>query len=169
MTALKQSQQDPHAVWRYTVSFITDGRWHELSDHLDETTPDDVMAAVCYGLDYSPHDRKNPKGYLSTDDARRLMNAVGAWEPTDSKAVIRTLLAPSPCRQAGSKVHWPVNSGYATEPEDRAWSRVFGIEAGWLAYDRAGFLHWTEQGRDRFAAGDDQTFTESSGQVAFAF
>lgn len=169
MTALKQPQQDRQAVWRYTISFITDGRWQELPDHLDETTPDHVMGAMCYGLDYSPHNVKNPKGYLSTDDARRLMNAVGAWEPNDRKAVMRTMLPPSPCRQESGKVHWPVNCHYATDPEDRAWGRIFGIEAGWLAYDRAGFLGWTEQGRARYAAGDNQTFTEAGGQVAFAF
>lgn len=47
--------------------------------------------------------------------------------------------------------------------------RILGIDAGWFARDRGGFLQWTQAGRDRFAAGTSVTYTEASGQSAFAF
>jgi len=46
---------------------------------------------------------------------------------------------------------------------------IHGIEDGWFAHDRSGFLHWTEQGRERYAAGDADIFTTATGQGAFAF
>jgi hypothetical protein len=38
-----------------------------------------------------------------------------------------------------------------------------------LPSDRAGFLQWTQLGRDRFTAGEAASYTEMSGQAAFAF
>ena len=162
-------QPDPNAVWRFTLGFILEGRWRELPDHLNLTTLDKVCSAAGYGLSYSPHDAKRGRGNLRTADARGLLTATGAFESYGRQAVLRTFLPPSPCRPEGKAVHWPVNSGFTVTPADRAWSKVFGIEDGWLAYDRAGFLQWTELGRNRYAAGESLTFTETSGQTAFTF
>ena len=164
-----QTQPRQRDLWRYTLDFVLTGRWRELLDRLDTTTPQLLEGAVCFGLDYSPHEAKHGKGYLTTADARRIMTALALWEPTDQQAVIRALHAPSPCRQESGKVHWPINSAHSMEPGDRAWSRIFGIEAGWMQHDRAGFLAWTELGRNRYAAGESPFFAESSGQTAFAF
>jgi hypothetical protein len=46
---------------------------------------------------------------------------------------------------------------------------IFGIEDGWFRYDRSGFLQWSEQGRERYGAGESTTYTQVSGQTAFAF
>jgi len=46
---------------------------------------------------------------------------------------------------------------------------IHGIEDGWFAHDRSGFLHWTEQGRERYDAEEAVTFNTASGQGAFAF
>jgi hypothetical protein len=46
---------------------------------------------------------------------------------------------------------------------------IQGIEDGWFAHDRSVLLNWTEQGRERYAAGEAGTFTTTTGQGAFAF
>lgn len=35
-----------------------------------------------------------------------------------------------------------------------AWGMITGIERGWLAHDRGGFLGWTVKGRGQFAVID---------------
>lgn len=98
------------------------------------------------------------------------MNAIGSSEPADRRSVLRQLGAPASCNSDGGKVRWPVNSGSNSDPDSWAWARIVGIEAGWLKHDAAGFLQWTVQGRDAYAAGDAATFTEqTTGQGAFAF
>lgn len=46
---------------------------------------------------------------------------------------------------------------------------IFGIEDGWFRYDRPGFLQWSELDQERYPAGKSATYTQASGQTAFAF
>jgi hypothetical protein len=73
------------------------------------------------------------------------------------------------CRQDSGSEFWPINIGPGIVAEEQAWAVIHGIEDGWFAHDRAGFLQWTQLGRDRFTAGPATSYTEASGQAAFAF
>jgi hypothetical protein len=75
---------------------------------------------------------------------------------------------PCACKPDTGTVHWPINH-FGLPANDVAWALIHGIEDGWFAHDRSGFLHWTGQGRDRHAAGEADTFTTTTGQGAFAF
>lgn len=157
-------------LWWHAVDLVTAGKWRELLETREFTTDADIAGAVAFGLDFSPHDAERGCGYISTAEARELMRAIGSGEPNDRAALLRSFSEPRPCRQESGKEHWPINCGHGSTAEARAWGKIIGIEAGWFKHDRAGFLAWTEAGRDRFAAGDADTFTESgTGQAAFAF
>src|SRR3546814_3600454 len=78
---------------------------------------------------------------------------MGATEPTDRAALLRSFSAPSPCQQERGAEHWPINL-HGPCAEDKAWSFIIGIEDGWFSYDRSGHLQWSPMGRDRYAAGD---------------
>ena len=93
----------------------------------------------------------------------------GSAEPPDRAMTLRSFQTPSPCKQDGGKVAWPINEAGPPDAPARAWGRIVGIEAGRFAYDRSGFLNWTEMGRARFAARDDSTYVEANGQAPFAF
>jgi hypothetical protein len=92
---------------------------------------------------------------------------MGPCEPDDRAAVIRQFCA-QPVQDSGSEF-WPINIGPGIVAEEQAWAVIHGIEDGWFAHDRAGFLQWTQLGRDRFTAGPATSYTEASGQAAFAF
>ncbi|MEG8103620.1 hypothetical protein, partial [Xanthomonas hortorum] len=158
------------ALWWHAVDLISAGKWRELLETRRFTTDYDIAGAVVYGLDFSPHDAEARCGYISITEARQIMRAIGSVEPGDRAAILHSFSAPNICRQESGKEHWPINSAGALDVESRAWGRILGIEAGWFKHDRAGFLTWTEAGRDRYAAGEAATFTErKTGQVAFAF
>ena len=97
-----------------------------------------------------------------------MMREIGATEPGGRSAVIRAFSAPSVCRPDKGAEHWPINTGRQCA-EDAAWGMIFGIEDGWFRYDRSGFLQWSELGRERYVAGESATYTQASGQTAFAF
>ncbi len=162
--------KQPTGLWWHAVDLISAGKWRELLETRRFTTDHDIAGAVSYGLDYSPHDADSGCGYISTAEARQIMRAINSSEPDDRAAILRSFSRPTVCRQESGKDHWPINSGRTLGAEGRAWGRILGIEAGWFKHDRAGFLTWTEAGRDRYEAGDAVTFTErATGQVAFAF
>lgn len=157
------------ALWWHAVDLVSAGHWRELLATSDFTTPGDIFGAIAYGLRYSGHDEDRKRnGILSTQDARTIMDELGATEPTSRAATIREFSEPRSCKSDGKTEHWPIN-GRASSREDEAWAFIFGIEDGWFEYDRAGHLGWSERGRDRYAAGDSATFTEAGGQVAMAF
>jgi len=160
----------PTGLWWHAVDLVSAGKWRELLETRQFTTDADIAGAVAYGLDYSPHDAERGSGYISTAEAREIMRAIGSAEPEDRGAILRGFAKPTPCKQDSGKEHWPINSGRDSDAEGRAWGRILGIEAGWFRHDRAGFLAWTQHGRDRYAAGDAATYTDSAtGQAAFAF
>jgi hypothetical protein len=126
------------------------------------------MNAVAYGCRYSHHEDKKASGYITTTEAHEIMREVGATEPDERGAIIRAFSAPTVCRQDKGSERWPINTGRMCA-EDVAWGFIFGIENGWFRHDRSGHLQWSELGRERYAAGDSVTYTEASGQAAFAF
>ena len=155
-------------MWWHAVDLISSGHWRELLDTRQFTTPADIMGAVAYGLDYSPHDQA-PHGDITLADAREIMAATGSGDPGDRLQVLRQLSAPSPYKDEKGRERCPVNSG-GCDPATAAWARIFGIEGGWLKRDAGGFLQWTALGRDVYGADQDLTFTEAAtGQGAFAF
>lgn len=125
------------------------------------------MQAVAFGCRYSHHEDKKAPGYLSVPDARKVMDAVGSKEPGERSATIRTFSAPSLCRQEKGAEQWPINTG-RLPAEAVAWGMIFGVEDGWFRHDRAGFLQWSELGRERYAAGDSASYVQASGQASFA-
>lgn len=126
------------------------------------------MRAVAYGCRYSHHEDKKGGGYITTVEARAIMREMGATDPDDRSAAIRAFSKPTVCRQENGSDHWPINRGPMCA-EDEAWGMIVGIEDGWFRHDRSGYLQWSQLGRDRYAAGDSASFTETSGQTAFAF
>ena len=153
---------------RTAIDLVTTGKVLELIDR-DDLNPRIVFGALCFGLWYSHHDDRKAKGYITTEQARAVLNAYGADEPDDHAANLLAFMEPSPCKQERGATHWPINRGPEQAAADQAWGMVQGIERGWFAYARAGFLHWSVAGRDRYAVGTADTFVEASGQSAFAF
>src|SRR3546814_12218468 len=88
---------------------------------------------------------------------------MGATEPDDIGAMLRAFSKPMICRQENGREHWPINGGPDCA-EDEAWGIILGIERGRFRHDRAGFLQWSELGRERSAAVDSATYTEASRQ-----
>lgn len=158
----------PTARWWHAVDLISAGKWRELLDTQDFTEPACIMGAVAYGCRYSHHEDKKAAGYITTAEARAIMREMGATDPDDRSAAIRAFSKPTVCRQESGREHWPINRGPMCA-EDEAWGMIIGIEDGWFRHDRSGYLQWSELGRERYAAGDSATYTEASGQAAFAF
>jgi len=158
------------AIWWHAVDLVTAGNWRELIETRRFTTDDDIARAVAYGLSHSPANGESGRGYLTAKDARALLNANGSVEPTDRLGLLHYFAPPLLCRQDSGRDRWPINETVSMDAASAAWGRVLGIECGWFAYDRAGFLVWKAKGRDLFAAGPNSTFIEvATGQGAFAF
>lgn len=157
------------ALWWHAVDLMTSGHWRDLIETRRFTTDRLIGQAVAHGLRYSDHREEGGRsGHISTSEAREIMRLIGWDEPQSRSEALFSFDRPSPCKQDSGKVHWAINTGRIA-PLTEAWGMIHGIEDGWFAHDRAGFLHWTEKGRERHAAGDAPTFVESTGQAAFAF
>lgn len=152
--------------WWHAVDLVSAGQWRALLETREYTTAEDIARAVAYGLTYSRHDG-NLTGYLTTLEARAIMAAIDAPEPASRHGML-AFGTPSACKPDTGSVHWPI-SHPGLPANEVAWALIHGIEDGWFAHDRSGFLHWTEQGRERYAAGEADTFTTATGQGAFAF
>lgn len=157
------------AAWWHAVDLISEGNWRELLDTQEFTTARCIFQAVIYGCRYSGRDDNNGRGHINTVEAREIMREMGACEPADRSGTIRKFSAPMGNKQDGGAEHWPINTAHGVCAEDNAWAIIHGIEDGWFAHDRSGFLQWSQVGRDRYAAGESVSFTEASGQAAFAF
>jgi len=158
----------PTARWWHAVDLVSAGKWRDLLATREFTERACIMNAVTFGCRYSRHDDKKAAGYITTAEAREIMREIGATEPGERGRAIRSFSAPSVCRQEKGAEHWPINTGRQCA-EDAAWGMIFGIEDGWFRYDRSGFLQWSELGRERYTAGESVTYTQASGQTAFAF
>lgn len=158
----------PTARWWHAVDLVSAGQWRALLATQDFTEPGCIMHAVAYGCRYSHYEDKKGSGYITTAEGREIMREMGATEPDDRSAAVRAFSKPAICRQDNDSEHWPINRGPMCA-EDEAWGMIIGIEDGWFRHDRSGHLQWSQLGRDRYAAGDGQTFTSASGQGAFAF
>ena len=174
ITLDREGAANPHgysksdtAQWWHAVDLISGGHWQALLDTRRFTTSDYIARAVAYGLTYSHHEARR-MGYISPQEARQIMAAIDAHEPQNRRSHILTLSRPLCCKPDNGAEHWPVNHP-PMSGDTLAWALIHGIEDGWFAYDRSGFLHWTSEGRERYAAGDQDTFTTASGQGAFAF
>lgn len=155
--------------WRHAVDLMTAEHYRDLIDTQDFTDPAAVFGAIAFACRYSPTEKNETGGYLSTAQARIVMDEMGACEPDSRSEIIRQFHAPKASKQESGAEHWPINHGAGIAPEDIAWAFIHGIEDGWFIYDRCGHLQWSQLGRDRYAAGESISFTETSGQAAFAF
>ena len=136
--------------WWHAVDLISSGHWRDLLKTAQFTTPDDIAGAVSYGLQYSPYEGKKRNGHISTAEAREIMAAIGAPEPTDRDGIIREhFMPPSPHKSEKGTMRCPINH-YASDPRLTAWGFILSIEAGLFGHDRAGFLGWTTLGMERF-------------------
>lgn len=156
-------------AWFHAVDLICEGMVQELIETQGFTDPASIFRAVVHGCRHSHHESKAGKGYITTGQARQIMQALAACEPSDRAGFIRRFSAPILSMQDSGSEYWPINIGPGLAAEDQAWAIIHGIEDGWFAHDRAGFLQWTRLGRDRFAAGEAASYTEKSGQAAFEF
>ena len=154
--------------YRFAIRCVTEGRASALSSaDLDTET---ACSALHYGLLYSRHDDSKASGYVSPAEARAILKGRQCAEPPEAVQPHSTFMHPHPVKPEGRKEHWPINAVYGTDRRLIVWGLIHGIERGWFAYDRAGFLYWTPAGRDRYAAGDSTTLIDSlTGQSAFAF
>jgi hypothetical protein len=139
-------------MWWHAVDLITTGHWRDLLETAQFTTAERIAGAVAYGLTYCAHEGKKRNGHISTAEAREIMLTLDAPEPAAPDSIIREcFVSPSLVKSEKGVESWPVNE-IAQDQYANAWGHIFGIEAGWFAYDRAGFLGWTKVGRDRFPA-----------------
>lgn len=159
----------PLGRWWHAVDLICAGKWRELLETQLFSDPGSILRAVTLGCRYSSHDAREGRGHISTVEAREIMREMGACEPSDRSETLRRFMAPSLCKPDNGPGHWPINAPFGLCAEDQAWAFIHGIEDGWFAHDRSGHLQWTQIGRDRHAAGEASSFTEASGQTAFAF
>ena len=157
----------PTARWWHAVDLVTYGHWRDLLATQHYTEPANIMRAVAYGCRYSHHEDRAGAGYINTAEARTMMREIGATEPEDRAALIRAFLQPMACQQDSGAEFWPLNEGRMCA-EDAAWGMIAGSEDGRFKPARAGCLQWSPYGRDRYSAGDSTTYTEISGQAAFA-
>jgi hypothetical protein len=125
---------------------VCEGLVGELIETQHFTDPASIFRAVVYGCRHSHHESKAGKGYITIGQARHIMRELGPCEPDDRAAVIRQFCAPSLCRQDSGSEFWPINIGPGIVAEEQAWAVIHGIEDGWFAHDRAGFLQWTQLG-----------------------
>lgn len=158
----------PTARWWHAVDLISAGHWRALLETQRFTEPAHIMRAVAYGCRYSHHEDRKGAGYINTAQARAIMHDMGTTAPEDRSFLLRAFMPPMACSQDSGSEFWPINHGRMCA-EDEAWAMIVGIEDGWFKYDRAGFLQWSPYGRDRYGAGESATYTETSGQAAFAF
>ena len=86
-----------HSLWHHAVDLISAGKWRELLETQEFTEPRNIFKAVAYGLRYSHHEDKRASGHINTAEARQIMRAMDATEPTDRAALLLSLTAPSPC------------------------------------------------------------------------
>jgi hypothetical protein len=136
-------------MWWHAVDLITTGHWRDLLGTSQFTTGECIAGAVAYGLTYSPHEAKGRDGHISTAEAREIMATLDV-QPAGSDSFLReSFLPPWLVKSEKGVESWPVNE-IARDQYSNAWGHIFGIEAGWFAYDLAGFLGWTKVGRDRF-------------------
>ncbi len=157
------------ATWWHAVDLVTAEKWRDLIETRRFTTDEDIARAVVFGLSYSPDDAGKCSGFLTTQEARSIMAALGQAEPANRRGVLTGFAAPQSCCGESGVERWPVNSGRGSTSPVGPWTYIVALEDGWFSYDRQGFVGWTQAGRDRYAAGDQATFTEASGQGAFAF
>ena len=157
------------AAWRFAVDCVMQGRCAALAD-ADHLEPRLVFQALNYGLSYSRHDDPKGSGYITTAEARTVMEAWDSAAPAEAGPILTGFMRPMSVKPEGRAVHWPINRGHDQTAELAAWGLILGIERGWFSYDRAGFLQWSQAGRDRYAAGDAAVVVDSiTGQSAFAF
>jgi hypothetical protein len=139
-----------HPLVRHVEEKLGAGKWRDLLKTAQFTTPECIASAVTYGLQYSHHEGKRRNGYISTTEAREIMGAVEAPEPADWRGIIRQHFSePSPCKSEKGVASWPINT-WTTDRFATTWGMILAIEAGWFAHDRAGFLRWTNPGRELF-------------------
>lgn len=155
--------------WRFAVDCVTEGRLAALSEAA-EIGLVMVCQALNYGLSYTHHGDRRRSGYVTPKDARAVLKTRGSVEPVDPGAVLAAFMQPSSCKPEGQREHWPINTAYDGSRELAVWGLILGIERGWFAYDRSGFLQWSEAGRDRYAARGSAIVVDSrTGQSGFAF
>lgn len=157
-----------NARWWHAVDLVLAGEWCTLIETRRFTTVEDIAGAVEFGLSHSPQDER--AGCISIAAARELMRVIEVEEPLNRAEALLALEAPRSMTTDRGGERWPINARGHMTANERAWGRIHGIEGGWFGYDRSGSLEWTAAGRDRYAAGDAATVTDSvTGQMGFAF
>lgn len=152
--------------WWHAADLMTSGHWRELLETKRFTDDEAIAGAVGHALHYQNEDERRA---LSVKEAREVMKHLGFKEPANSNFLFETLWKPSPCQQEKGGVHWAINHEVRVDGPARAWSTILGIEEGWFSY-RGRYLQWTQEGRDRYAAGGQATYVETkTGQMAFLF
>lgn len=155
-------------LWHYATDCVTRGRLSELAG-ANELELVMVCQALNYGLSYSHHTDARRSGYITPQQARAVLKARGSAEPDSPATLLTGFSKPVICKPDGSKAYWPINTPYQYPRERAVWGLIVGIERGWFAYDRSGFLQWSERGRDCYASGGAVVVDSRTGQAGFNF
>ena len=152
--------------WWHAVDLINAGLWPELLASREFTSPENIAGAVSFALEFKSGGR-GKKG-LSLADARSIMAAIGAEEPNDHRAGLSLFLEP----RESAPGRRPINVKHARGSSDAvalAWAKIRGIERGWFAADRTGYLGWTKAGVDAIMANVASFVFNDRGQGEFCF
>jgi hypothetical protein len=133
------------------VDLVGAGLWEDLLRTRQFTTDRDIVRAVAYGLDYGPYEgKRSGKAHLTTREARAILAAIGADEPSnpgpdDALRVANFHEGQGPEGKPQRSIHWMHGPGDIAN----AWGRIIGLERGWLKTDRSGHLKWTDAAKER--------------------
>lgn len=157
-----------NALWQFATGCVTQGRLDALAKaaEVDLTM---VCQALNYGLSYTHHTDRRRSGHITPQQVRAVLKSRGSGEPNDPAVTPGEFSEPRPCKPEGSREHWPINMPYGHPRERAVWGLILGIERGWFAYDRGGYLQWSQAGRDRYASGGAVIVDSRTGQSAFNF
>jgi len=130
----------------HALDLIAAGRWRDLLTTLAFTAPSCVAGRVSYGLSY-PGNAGKGRGAITTCEARKILAAVCLEETVGGARPKDCLQPPRPCAgEPGAKARWPVNTRLSLNAGGSVWALVRGLEAGWLTYDRNGYIVWSPRG-----------------------
>lgn len=145
--------------WSFAGDLMSPRMWTEVMKHREFCSDRAIKRAIEMSLH---HERG-----IGVSVARHILSEIGSEEPMNAAALLCALTTPWAVPQDSGPAHWPVNS---CKNDNLAWTYILGLENGWLDYLHGGYIAWTEIGKDRYHAGADALFVQTStGQGAFAF
>lgn len=146
----------PEGEWWHAVDLCSDHHWQGLLETRRFTTPTYIAQAVAFHLEISASSegRGKKRPSLSIEHARSILAELGIKEPADRsrRQLLGRGIQPAhivekhPRTGKTTSESWPIN---VMRGPGAAWLVVHGIEDGWFARTRAGYLEMSPEGRRR--------------------